>query len=807
MELAPLTVLNKKYTIKRTLGDPSPFDIRYLGQDVDSNEQYVIREFFPSHLVRRESEKTSVEVKGGDKEADLFASGLEYFQKESEVLTELDHEALPSSYDVFEANGTFYRVRPHRPSMSLAKGLEDKGQLSEKATLTIVIPILEALQEAHDHGLYHGGVSPQTIRLLEDGNVLLTGFRGALIQLARESGKLSDLVQPGTSAVEQYTPRGNQGPWTDVYGAAATICKMVTGEALPESTDRLEGGDPLSSMMEDADVFSSPGVREALVDALAVDPSKRLQSAEALVDALIESSTRYEEGEASYSIIPVEPETEEEEEPQNEEVEVLSTTTRGEDRPARAGAEASGSSSSGKTALMIGVPLLVLVLGGGTAWFLMSGGGTSTASSGSYAEYRSQADSLFEQEEYDEAEFYYNEALRVREDDEYVEQRLNRLAEIQEEGSEQQYEQQLQRGNDLKAQADSVYQTGNTGEANRLYSRALAAYYGALEANQNGEEAQERVNEVEQRQEEIARAQATEDGGDDSDISLDQLANFFQQQGDRQLQAGNLQAALDKYRQALEYRPEDASLQQAISDLEQEIQNQQREQRFQEHYNRGQRLLREGDYQEALAAFDEAAEVQPNDPRLEESRARADSLLEVQQQQESQYEEYRAQGDSALDAGSFEEAISAYEQALEVRPDDEYAQDRLEEARRELEEVQLAQQEQERQEERREEIVDEDGVYTVVDQDPQVEGGLATLTESARYPEQAERQGVEGRVYVQAVVNADGTVREAEVIRGPGAGTGEEALRVVRNAEFVPAEYNGDPVPARTTVWVHFQLQ
>lgn len=806
MELAPLTVLNKTYTIKRTLGEPSPFDIRYLGQDVDSEQQYVIREFFPSHLVRREAEKTSVEVKGGDEEADLFASGLEYFQKESDVLAGLHHEALPSSYDVFEANGTFYRVRPHLPSMSLAKGLEDKGQLSEKATLTIMIPILEALQEAHENGLYHGGVSPQTIRLLEDGKVLLTGFRGAFIQLARESGNLSELVQPGTSAVEQYTPRGNQGPWTDVYGAAATICKMVTGHSLPEATDRLEGEDPLSNLLEDAEVFSSPGVREALFDALEVDPSKRLQSAEALVEALIESSTRYEEGEASYSIIPVEPESEEEEEPLDDDVEVLSTTGRAEDRPARAGAEASDTSSSGKTALMIGVPLLVLALGGGTAWFFLNAGETSTASSGSYDEYRSQADSLFEQEEYDEAEFYYNEALRVREDDEYVEQRLNRLAQMQEEGSQLQYERQLERGNELKAQADSVYDVGNTGEANRLYSRALAAYYGALEANQDGEEAQQMVNEVEQRQESIARAQV-EDEGDGSEISLDQLANFFQEQGDRQLQAGNLQAALDKYRQALEYRPEDASLQRAITDLEQEIQAQARERQFQEHYNRGQRFLREEDYQEALAAFDEAAQVQPNDPRLEEARARADSLLEEQQRREAEYKAYRSQGDSALEEGSFEEAIATYEQALEVRPDDEYVQDRLEEARRELEEVRLAQQEQQRQEERRQEIIDEEGVYTVVDQEPQVRGGLASLTQSAQYPESAQRQGVEGRVYIQAIVNADGTVREAEVIRGPGAGTGDEALRVVRNAEFIPAEYNGEPVPASTTVWVHFQLQ
>jgi TonB family protein len=65
---------------------------------------------------------------------------------------------------------------------------------------------------------------------------------------------------------------------------------------------------------------------------------------------------------------------------------------------------------------------------------------------------------------------------------------------------------------------------------------------------------------------------------------------------------------------------------------------------------------------------------------------------------------------------------------------------------------------------------------------------------------------VQGRVYVKAVVNKDGSVREAEVLRGPGAGTHEEALRVVKNATFIPAKYNGEPVPTETTVWIQFQL-
>lgn len=803
MELAQLTVLNQRYTIKRALGDPGPFDIAYLGQDVDSEEEYIIREFFPVHLVWREAGKTSVEIQGDDEKADLFDSGLEYFRKESEVLAGLSHEALPSAYDTFEANGTFYRVRPHPPSMSLAKGLEDRGQLSEKAALTLMMPILEALHEVHENGLYHGGVSPRTIRLLEGGDVLLTGFRGAFFQLARESGTMSDLVQPGTSAVEQYTPRGQQGPWTDVYSAAATICQMVTGQALPESTDRLEGDDPLEELVQDADVFSGPGVREVLVDALAVDPSQRLQSVEALMNALTESSTKYEEDEASYDIIPVEPETEDELQPADE-VEVLSTRVE-EDRPARRTRASRTGDTTSRRALMIGIPALLLVVGGG-AWFMMSSGGTSSAASGSYAEYRERADSLFENQDYNTAEFLYNQALELRGDDEHVQQRLARLEEIQQEGDQERYQRHLERGQEIKARADSLYDAGDLGEANNQYSRALGSFYSAQDADPSGAEADELIGEVETQQEEIAKQLAGEgEGGDGMD--LDRLADFFREQGDRQRQAGNLQAAIEKYQDAMEYRPDDAELEQAIADVEQQMEEREREQQFQQLYNEGQQHIRAGNYQEAKGAFNEARELQPDDPRVEEALVRTDSLLQVEQQRTRQYEQHRAEGDSLFEAGAFQEAIEEYKQALEIRSGDDYVRDRIEQADRELEEMKLAQQEMDEQEQRRQEIVDEDGVYTVVDQEAEVDGGLMSLTQEASYPQSARDAGLEGRVYVQAVVDPDGTVREAEVIRGPGGALHEEALRVVRNADFIPGEYQGEQVPSRKTVWVQFRLQ
>ena len=805
MELAPLTVLNKKYSIKRTLGDPGPFDIKYLGQEVNSKEQFVIREYFPVEIAKRESGNTSIEVTGGEKAESLFESGLGYFQKESEVLAKLEHEALPKHVEVFEANGTSYRVRPHEPSMSLARGLANKGQLPEKAALMIMVPILQALHVAHEAGLYHGGVSPDTVRLLEEGNVLLTGFRGSQIQLARSADKLDQIRQPGYSAIEQYTPRANQGPWTDVYAAAATICAMVTGEAIPEASERLEGNDPLKTLLEDAEVSFSPGVREALMEALVVDPSKRLQSIDALRKALEESSERYDSNEASYAIIPVDADEETaiatgDEEEDDEEIEVL--TTASGDRPARAQRKPEEKSSL-STVLLVGIPLLLIGLGGGL-WFASGSGGPS----GSYADYRAQADSLFGEGEYNEAESFYNQALEVRPEDPYVIDQLRSISERQAESEEARYREQVERGEELLERANSFYERNNFEEANSLYGQATAAFYNALDLQTDsveGEDIEGRIAEIEEQQREMLRERSEEDGQDG--FGPDQLYDFFVSEAERQYAQGNLRAAQSNYEDALEYRSGDPFAQRRIEAIRGERAERGEQEEFQQLIDRAERLMQTSNYADAQDALEQAVQINPDNAELQEMMNRNEELLADQQQQEEQFEQIRSQADEAFQEGNYEQAIQLYRQAYDINPDSDEVVERLQRAQREYEEVQLAQQRRQREEQRSEEDEETgDRVYTVVDQEPSPVGGLSALTQNASYPERAARRGVEGRVYVQATINPDGTVRETELIRGIGYGCDREAMRVVRQAEFEPAQVSGRAVAARTTVWVQFSL-
>jgi len=710
--------------------------------------------------VERESGKTSIDILGGDKESQLFQSGMEYFQKESSVLSQLEHDALPSGYEVFEANGTAYRARPHKQSMSLRKGLESKGTLSEKAALTIMVPILEALQLSHDNGLYHGGVSPETVRLCNDGSVLLTGFQGAFIQLARQGGELSALVQQGTSAIEQYTPRGNQGPWTDVYAAAATICYMVTGRELPEASDRLEGDDPLADLIQDADAFSAPGVREALIDALEVDPSKRLQSAEALAKALKESSTRYDGTESGYAIIPTELEEEADDDASDEdddgEVEVLSTG--GRERPARSRSRTSRSSRKKKestgTAMLVGIPIVLLLLGG-AGYFIFAGGGSA-----SYEEYRTRADSLYEAQDYAAAREAYTQALDVRTDDAFAQQRLREIDQMTTGGGEQAFTSRVSTGDSLMAAADASYAEGEMSEALQMYSQATSSYYSALDIRDQ-ESVQRRINRAEKRQDDVIAELRS--GGED-DENLEALV--------RQQQQAQRARAQTIYRRAME---------------------------------RGRDYMSRNEYAQAKSAFEQASDARTTDEVMD-AIAEADRLLQEQRENQSAYERFRAQADVAFQEGSYEDAVDLYRRALDAKKGDAYAQEQLEKAKSELEAIQLAQAKRQKEQQRRENMKEGD-IYTVVDEEAQVDGGLQALHKDVEYPPSAARRGVEGRVYMQVVVNADGTVREANVTRGVNNAIDDEALRVVEDAEFIPAKVDGKPVPSRTAVWIEFRLQ
>lgn len=106
----------------------------------------------------------------------------------------------------------------------------------------------------------------------------------------------------------------------------------------------------------------------------------------------------------------------------------------------------------------------------------------------------------------------------------------------------------------------------------------------------------------------------------------------------------------------------------------------------------------------------------------------------------------------------------------------------------------------------------EEEVFMVVEEMPEFPGGTPALrkflAESVKYPVVAQENGIQGKVYVNFVVNKDGSVSGAKIARGVDPSLDAEALRVVSTLpKWKPGKQRGVPVRVSYTVPISFVLQ
>ena len=103
-------------------------------------------------------------------------------------------------------------------------------------------------------------------------------------------------------------------------------------------------------------------------------------------------------------------------------------------------------------------------------------------------------------------------------------------------------------------------------------------------------------------------------------------------------------------------------------------------------------------------------------------------------------------------------------------------------------------------------------VFDVVEKMPEYPGGQAALFEylqkNVKYPADAEKKKVEGRVLVTFVVNTDGSITDIEVVRKTFPSLDAEAVRVISGMpRWKPGEQKGQKVRVKYTVPLTFRLK
>lgn len=106
---------------------------------------------------------------------------------------------------------------------------------------------------------------------------------------------------------------------------------------------------------------------------------------------------------------------------------------------------------------------------------------------------------------------------------------------------------------------------------------------------------------------------------------------------------------------------------------------------------------------------------------------------------------------------------------------------------------------------------DQSDVFVIVDEDPQFPGGQEALykwlEENIKYPKLAKENGIEGKVYVTFVIEKDGSITNAKLLRDIGGGCGAEAVRAVKTMpRWIPAKQRGETVRFQFNLPVTFTL-
>jgi len=108
-----------------------------------------------------------------------------------------------------------------------------------------------------------------------------------------------------------------------------------------------------------------------------------------------------------------------------------------------------------------------------------------------------------------------------------------------------------------------------------------------------------------------------------------------------------------------------------------------------------------------------------------------------------------------------------------------------------------------------EEVADE--IFTIVEQQPAFPGGMGAfyqfVQKKMKYPSQARRMGIEGKVFVQFVIDPTGKLTEVKAVKGIGAGCDEEAVRALKEApKWIPGKVGNINVGVRMILPITFKL-
>ena len=214
----PGEIIAQRYRIINTLGQGG-IGITYQALDLNTNQQIALKAL----SLRRMTEWKKIEL----------------FEREAQILAQLNHPGIPQYLDYFQVDTGidryFYIAQQLAPGKSLAELVENGWRLNESEVKKLTVKILEILVylQSLTPPVIHRDIKPQNIIITPDNQVFLVDFGSVQDTYHNTVTGGSTIVGTfGYMAPEQC--RGQAVLSTDLYGLGNTILFLLTGKSIEE---------------------------------------------------------------------------------------------------------------------------------------------------------------------------------------------------------------------------------------------------------------------------------------------------------------------------------------------------------------------------------------------------------------------------------------------------------------------------------------------------------------------------------------------------------------------------------------------
>lgn len=269
------------YRIERLLGTGG-FGQTYLAREKQTNEKVALKRLtFESNQAPGEKSSTH---RGAASPYFSTAWARDRFMLEADIGRQLNHPNIVDIKGALEIGPELFLLMGFVEGVPLDRAKHILGRPPASTVLCITRALLSALEYLHEKGYVHRDVKPANVMMTSSGVPVLVDLGATRNQVMQASSAMTNIATQSFAPIEQLGGQVHtQGPWSDIFGVAATIRYLLEGKSFPDARERsaaisLHNPDPLVPIEKEICPGLAAEFVVALNHGLELDPRCRPQS-------------------------------------------------------------------------------------------------------------------------------------------------------------------------------------------------------------------------------------------------------------------------------------------------------------------------------------------------------------------------------------------------------------------------------------------------------------------------------------------------------------------------------------------------